>query len=55
MEKLGMKMWLVDAIIELHNITKSGKNSRTTDAVENITGRKPHRFEEFVIDNISSF
>ncbi len=55
MEKLGMKEWLVDAIIELHNITKSGTASRTTDAVESITGRKPHRFEEFVIDNISSF
>ena len=25
MEKIGMKKWLVDAIIELHNITKSGK------------------------------
>ncbi len=55
MEKLGMKTWLVDAIIELHNITKSGKASMTTDAVESITGKKPHRFEEFVIDNISSF
>ena len=55
MEKLGMKKWLVDAIIELHHITKSGKASGTTDSVESITGRKPHRFEEFVIDNISSF
>ena len=55
MEKLGMKKWLVDAIIELHNITRSGKTSRTTDTVEGITGRKPHRFEEFVMDNISLF
>jgi len=55
MEKLGMKKWLVDAIIELHHITKSGKASGTTDSVESITGRKPHRFEEFVIDHISSF
>ena len=55
MEKLGMKKWLVDAIIVLHNITRSGKTSRTTDMVEGITGRKPHRFEEFVMDNISLF
>ncbi|MDF0681673.1 MAG: SDR family oxidoreductase [Candidatus Nitrosocosmicus sp.] len=55
MEMLGMKKWLVDAIIELHNITKSGKASGITDSVESIIGRKPHRFEEFVIDYISSF
>lgn len=51
MGKLGMKKWLVDALIELFNMTKSGKTSKITDSVEKITGRKPTTFEQFVKDN----
>jgi uncharacterized protein YbjT (DUF2867 family) len=55
MEKLGMERWLVDAIIEINGIIKAGKASEITPVVENITGRKPYTFEQFVKDNIALF
>jgi uncharacterized protein YbjT (DUF2867 family) len=55
MEKSGMKKWLIDALIELFNMTKSGKTSEVTDSVEKITGRKPTTFEQFVKDNFNAF
>ena len=48
MEKIGMENWLIDALIEFHNMTKSGKTSKTTDIVERIIGQKPIAFEQFV-------
>ncbi len=36
-------------LLEADTQKSTGKTSRTTDAMESITGRKPHRFEEFVI------
>jgi NAD(P)H dehydrogenase (quinone) len=53
--KMGMEDWLIDAIMEFYYIIKAGHASRTTNAVEQITGRKPVAFEQFVRDYASSF
>jgi uncharacterized protein YbjT (DUF2867 family) len=55
MKKMGMEDWLIDAIMEFYYIIKAGHASRTTNAVEQITGRKPVAFEQFVRDYASSF
>jgi uncharacterized protein YbjT (DUF2867 family) len=55
MKNMGMDEWLIDALIEFHNVIKSGNASQSTAAVEQITGRKPISFEQFVKDYASSF
>jgi uncharacterized protein YbjT (DUF2867 family) len=55
MKNIGMEDWLVDAILEFYYIIRAGHASRTTNVVEQITGRKPVAFEQFVRDYASSF
>ena len=55
MKKMGMEDWLIDALIEFYNVIKSGDASQSTAVVEQITGRKPISFEQFVRDYASSF
>ena len=55
MKKMGMEEWLIDALIEFYNVIKSGDASQSTAVVEQITGRKPISFEQFVRDYSSSF
>ena len=55
MKKMGMEEWLIDALIEFYNVIKSGDASQLTAVVEQITGRKPISFEQFVRDYSSSF
>jgi uncharacterized protein YbjT (DUF2867 family) len=55
MKKMGMEDWLIDAIMELYYIIRTGHASRTTNAIEQITGRKPVSFEQFIRDYASSF
>jgi len=55
MKKMGMEDWLIDGIIEFYYIIRAGHASRTTNAVEQVTGRKPVAFEQFVRDYASSF
>jgi len=55
MKKMGMEDWLIDAIMEFYYIIRTGHASRTTNAIEQITGRKPVSFEQFVRDYASSF
>jgi uncharacterized protein YbjT (DUF2867 family) len=55
MKKTGMEDWLIDAIMEFYYIIRTGHASRTTNAIEQITGRKPVSFEQFVRDYASCF
>jgi uncharacterized protein YbjT (DUF2867 family) len=55
MKGIGMEDWLIDAIMELYNIIKAGYASQTTNTVEQIIGRKPTSFAQFVRDYSNSF
>jgi uncharacterized protein YbjT (DUF2867 family) len=55
MKGIGMEDWLIDAIVELYNIIKAGYASQTTNTVEQIIGRKPTSFAQFVRDYSNSF
>lgn len=41
---------LVDAMLELYDVYRSGHSSEVTDTVEKITGRPPHTFRQFARD-----
>jgi hypothetical protein len=55
MKKMGMEEWLIDALIGFYDVIKSGDASQSTAVVEQITGRKPISFEQFVREYSSSF
>jgi uncharacterized protein YbjT (DUF2867 family) len=55
MKNTGMEDWLVDALLEIYNIIRSGHASHTTATIEQITRRKPISFEQFVRDYASFF
>jgi hypothetical protein len=50
MKKMGMEDWLVDALMELYRVIRSGYASQTTTVVEQITGHKPISLEQFARD-----
>lgn len=50
MMKMGMEDWLIDAMMELYTIIKSGHGSQTTSSIEEVTGRKPILFSQFARD-----
>ena len=50
MKAAGMTDWLIDGLMELYAIIKSGHAGLTTTAVEEITGRKPIVFSQFAKD-----
>ena len=55
MKKMGLEDWLIDALLELYNVIKSGDASQSTTVVEQITGRKPISLEQFARDYVSFF
>jgi uncharacterized protein YbjT (DUF2867 family) len=55
MEEKGMNDWLVDVMMESYRFIRSGQGSHVTNVVENITGRKPMSFSQFVKDYAESF
>ena len=55
MESMGIQDWLIDAILEEFYNTKVGNRSTTTNTVEQIIGRKPISFAQFVRDYITYF
>jgi uncharacterized protein YbjT (DUF2867 family) len=55
MKKMGMEDWLIDALLEIYSLIRSGNASQTTTVVEQITGRKPISLEQFVRDNANFF
>ena len=55
MKKMGMEDWLIDALVELYSVIRSGYGSQSTTVVEQITGRKPISLEQFARDYASFF
>jgi uncharacterized protein YbjT (DUF2867 family) len=55
MESMSMEEWLIDAILEEFYNTKVGNRSETTNTVEQIIGRKPTSFAQFVRDYSNYF
>jgi hypothetical protein len=55
MKSMGREDWLIDAILEEFYNTRMGNRSKTTNTVEQILGRKPISFAEFVRDYANSF
>jgi uncharacterized protein YbjT (DUF2867 family) len=55
MKKMGMEDWLVDALMELYSVIRSGYASQTTSVVEQITGHKPISLEQFARDYANFF
>jgi uncharacterized protein YbjT (DUF2867 family) len=52
---LGMPVWMVDGMMELHAIAKAGYAANTTDTVQKITGRAPTSFAQFAQQNAASW
>lgn len=50
-----MPEWMVNAMMELERSYKENKYSETTDTVQQLTGRPPHSFRQFVEDHKESF
>jgi uncharacterized protein YbjT (DUF2867 family) len=50
MQHEGLPHWIIDAMLELHGAYKEGQGSYVTNGVEELTGRKPHTFRQFVQD-----
>jgi uncharacterized protein YbjT (DUF2867 family) len=55
MKSVGREDWLIDAILEEFYNTRVGNRSETTRTVEQIIGRKPTSFTQFVRDYANSF
>ncbi len=51
----GMPEWLVDAMIELFHFYKTGRASRVTSAVRDVTGEDPISFDRYVRDHAPAF
>jgi uncharacterized protein YbjT (DUF2867 family) len=51
MKDTGMMTdWLIDALLELYGIIRAGHAAQITSSIEDITGRKPILFSQFVKD-----
>jgi uncharacterized protein YbjT (DUF2867 family) len=55
MKSMGREDWLIDAILEEFYNIRVGNRSETTNIVEQIIGRKPTSFAQFVRDYANSF
>lgn len=55
MKQAGMPEVLVEATVELYDLYKAGYASEVTPAVEQVTGKKPISFEQFVRDYVDAF
>lgn len=50
MQQEGLSNRMIDAMLELHGAYKKGQGGYVTNGVEELTGRKPHTFRQFVQD-----
>jgi uncharacterized protein YbjT (DUF2867 family) len=55
MLKAGMPEWNARAVTELYGAFAAAQYARTTDAVEQVTGRRPISFEQFARDHAAAF
>ncbi len=51
----GMGYWIINALLELDNITKLGYVANLSDDVKTVTGKAPISFAEFIRDNLAAF
>ncbi|MFC5270473.1 SDR family oxidoreductase [Adhaeribacter terreus] len=47
MKQMNMPDWMVNAMMELHQICKAGHAATVTDTTEKVTGHKGHTFRDF--------
>lgn len=47
MQQMQMPAWMVDAMMELHQVCKAGQAATVTDTTEKVTGHKAHTFQDF--------
>lgn len=55
MSAAGLPDWAIEAMIELYEFQRAGRAERVSEAVEEITGRKPFSIDDFSKDNAASF
>ncbi len=55
MQQFQLPAWMIDVIMELNAIAKAGYTASISPVVEQITGKKPISFEQFVKDNLAAF
>lgn len=55
MSSAGLPDWAVEAMIELYEFQRAGRAERVSDAVEEITGKKPLSLDDFSLANAASF
>ena len=55
LKAMGTEDWLIEAILEEFRQTKLGNRSKTINTMEEILGRKPNSFENFVKDYANAF
>jgi uncharacterized protein YbjT (DUF2867 family) len=48
MQQQHVPDWMADALMELYSVHREGYSSGVTSRVEELTGRKPHTFRQFV-------
>ncbi|HZR28776.1 MAG TPA: SDR family oxidoreductase [Terriglobales bacterium] len=53
--QVGMQDWLADGVLDLQAYNKTGKAAAVSNAVEQVTGKKPITFEQFAQDFASAF
>lgn len=51
MDELGMPGWVIDSMMELHEVCRNGLAEAVTNNVEEVTGRAATTFKEFAKEN----
>ncbi|WP_347157731.1 SDR family oxidoreductase [Pontibacter chitinilyticus] len=46
----GVPEWMANALLELYGVARAGYSNTVTDTVQQLTGRQPHTFQQFVTD-----
>ena len=52
---MGADEWTINSMTELFGVTRAGYLSEISPAVEQVTGKKPITFSQFVRDHADAF
>lgn len=55
MREAGMSQWLIEIIVELYELSRSGVAARVTNGVDDVLGRPPTSFLQFAKDRRGDF
>jgi uncharacterized protein YbjT (DUF2867 family) len=55
MQQQQLPAWMIDSLLELYSISRAGYASGVTSDVQDVTGRSPYTFQEFVETNRDCF